>query len=207
MACVRRLAAAGGDWRSPPSIVPPAAVDAFRREVGALIDEFDAHRPWLLKEPRLCLVAHELLPLLTRPLFVHVVRDPLAVAASLAARDGFAMDEALALWERYTRDAFEASRGWPRLVVDYDALCADPLATTQALHDGLRALGLDGVHMPSAQVLHAWIDAPVRDPRTRDAEAGLSVAQRARRDAIADRSILQATPGRERPAPLHAGAA
>jgi hypothetical protein len=71
----------------------------------------------------------------------------------------------------------------------------------------VRALGLDGVHMPSAQVLHAWIDAPVRDPRTRDAEAGLSVAQRALRDAIADRSILQATPGRERPAPLHAGAA
>jgi GT2 family glycosyltransferase len=207
MACVRRLAAAGGDWRSPPSIVPPAAVDAFRREVGALIDEFDAHRPWLLKEPRLCLVAHELLPLLTRPLFVHVVRDPLAVAASLAARDGFAMDEALALWERYTRDAFEASRGWPRLVVDYDALCADPLATTQALHDGLHALGLAGVHLPSAEVLHAWIDAPVRDPHTRDLEAGLSVAQRALRDAIADRSILQAMPPQQPPASLRAGVA
>ncbi len=207
MACVRRLAAAGGDWRSPPSIDPAAAIDAFRREVGALVDEFDARRPWLFKEPRLCLLARELLPLLTRPLFVHVVRDPLAVAASLAARDGFALVEALALWERYTRDAFEASRGWPRLIVDYDALCADPHATTRALHDGLRALGLDDVHMPSAEVLHAWIDAPVRDPRARAAQAELSGAQRALRDAIADRSILQETPRRERPASLHAGAA
>jgi GT2 family glycosyltransferase/glycosyltransferase involved in cell wall biosynthesis len=207
MACVRRLAAAGGDWRSPPSIDPAAAIDAFRREVGALVDEFDARRPWLFKEPRLCLLARELLPLLTRPLFVHVVRDPLAVAASLAARDGFAPVEALALWERYTRDAFEASRGWPRLIVDYDALCADPHATTRALHDGLRALGLDDVHMPSAEVLHAWIDAPVRDPHARAAQAELSGAQRALRDAIADRSILQETPRRERPASLHAGAA
>jgi len=204
MACVRRLAAAGGDWRSPPSNAPPAAVDAFRREVGELVDEFDAHRPWLFKEPRLCLVARELLPLLTRPLFVHVVRDPLAVAASLAARDGLAPVEALALWERYTRDAFEASRGWPRIVVDYDALCADPHAAALVLHDRMRALGLDAVHMPSTEELHAWIGAPARGQGTRNAQ--LTSAQRALRDAIADRSILQAT-WRELPPSPHAGVA
>lgn len=192
MACVRRLAAARGDWRSPPAGAPPAAVDAFRREVAALIDEFDAQGTWLFKDPRLCLLARELLPLLTRPLFVHVVRDPHAVAASLAARDGFAAGEALALWERYTREAFEASRGWPRVLVDYDALCAQPQATTQALHDELHALGIDRVHMPSADVLHAWIDAPIREPHARAAE--LSPGQRALHAAIADRSILQATP-------------
>ncbi|MEO6689467.1 MAG: glycosyltransferase, partial [Dokdonella sp.] len=76
MACVRRLAAADGDWRHPPTQAPGAAIDAFRREIGALIDEFDTQRPWLIKEPRLCLVVRDVLPLLTRPLFVHVVRDP-----------------------------------------------------------------------------------------------------------------------------------
>lgn len=195
MACVRRLAAAGGDWRSPPRATPAAAIDAFRREIGALIDEFDAQRPWLIKDPRLCLLARELLPALTRPLFVHVVRDPLAVAASLAARDGIAPSEALALWERYTRDAFEASRGWPRVLVDYDALCAEPLAATRALHEQLRALGLEGVRMPTADVVREWIDAPSRQHRPPD--AALSVAQRALRDAIADRSILLATPRRD----------
>jgi len=191
MACVRRLAAAGGDWRSPPCTTPAAAIDAFRREVGALVDEFDAQRPWLIKDPRLCLLARELLPLLTRPLFVHVVRDPLAVAASLVARDGLTPTEALALWERYTRAAFAASLGWPRVVVDYDALCAEPLVATRALHDQLHALGLEGVRMPSPDAVREWIDAPSRPRRAHDAE--LSAAQHALRDAIADRSILLAT--------------
>jgi GT2 family glycosyltransferase len=192
MACVRRLAAAGGDWRDPPDAATPAAIDAFRREVGALVDEFDAQRPWLFKEPRLCLVARELLPLLTRPLFVHVVREPGAVADSLATRDGFTPAAALALWERYTRDAFEASRGWPRIVVDYDALCADPEAETRRLFDALRAAGIDGVAMPSADVLREWIEPNTQ--RVRAPGAVPTAAQRALQAAIADRSILDAAP-------------
>jgi GT2 family glycosyltransferase len=192
MACVRRLAAAGGDWRDPPGVATPGAVDAFRREVGALVDEFDAQRPWLFKEPRLCLLARELLPLLTRPLFVHVVRDPFAVADSLAARDGFTPQAALALWERYTRDAFEASRGWPRLVVDYDVLCAEPEAETRRLFDALRAAGVDGIHLPPADVVQAWIEPNAQ--RVRAAAALPTAAQRALQAAIADRSILADAP-------------
>lgn len=192
LACVRRLASAGGDWRVLPEHAPPAAIDAFRRDVGALIDEFDTQRPWLLKEPRLCLLARELLPLLTRPVFVHVVRDPLGVAASLARRDGIAHDEALALWERYTRDAFEASRGWPRIVVDYDALCADPLAASRRLHDALVARGVDGVRAADAAVVRDWVEAPAREREGGDAV--MTAAQRALRDAIGDGSILDAQP-------------
>ncbi|HEY6943047.1 glycosyltransferase [Dokdonella sp.] len=190
MACVRRLAAAGGDWRNPPDPAPAVAVDAFRREFGALVDEFDRQRPWLVKEPRLCLVARELLPLLTRPLFVHVVRDPCAVADSLAARDGFTPAEALALWERYTRDAFEASRGWPRIVVDYDALCAAPEAEARRLFDALAAAGIDGLRRPSADVVREWIE-PNPD-RARSPRATPTPAQRALHAAIVDRSILDA---------------
>ncbi|HEY0178290.1 MAG TPA: glycosyltransferase [Dokdonella sp.] len=186
MACVRRLAAAGGDWSHPPDLAPPAAIDAFRREVGALIDEFDARRPWLIKEPRLCLVAQELLPLLTRPVFVHVQRDPRAVAASLAARDGLAAADALALWERYTRAAFAASRGWPRVLVDYDALCADPPAAARRLRDELAAFGV-ALARPDDVNVRAWI-AP-EAPRAR-ADVVPTPAQAALAAAIADRSVL-----------------
>jgi GT2 family glycosyltransferase len=117
-ACLRRLEAAGGDWKRPPTVAPPAAVDAFRRDAAAVLDTLDACRPWFIKEPRLCLLVRELLPLLTRPVFVHVVRDPVEAAASLEARDGLGRDEALALWELYTRAAFAATRGWPRVFVD-----------------------------------------------------------------------------------------
>jgi GT2 family glycosyltransferase len=189
MACVRRLAAAGGDWRDPPSTAPNTAVDAFRQDVGALIDEFDRQRPWLFKEPRLCLLARELLPLLTRPLFVHVVRDPVAIADSLAARDGLAHVDALALWQRYTHDSFAASDGWSRLIVDYDALCADPIGVTRALHDELVEFGIQGLQMPSAEVVREWI-APNPTRASASTLSDLTPAQRALHAAIADRSIL-----------------
>jgi len=192
-ACLRRLADAGGDWRHPPTHAPAAAVDAFRREVGALVGEFDLQRPWLVKEPRLCLVARELLPLLTRPVFVHVVRDVDAVAASLAARDGMDPAAALALWERYTRDAFAASAGWPRVLVDYDALCAEPLRVARAVFDELQALGLEGLAWPGEAVVLDWIEPQSRTPSS--FAALMTPAQRALQQAIADRSILDAQGG------------
>ncbi|RYD16215.1 MAG: glycosyltransferase [Lysobacteraceae bacterium] len=189
MACVRRLEAAGGDWKSPPAHAVPVAVDAFRREAGGVIGQLDMQRPWLLKEPRLCLLARELLPLLTRPLFVHVVRDPRAVAASLVARDGLAPETALALWEHYTRAAFEASRGWPRVLVDYDTLLADPTGATRTLHAELVRLGVDGVALPPDEAVRAWIQP---NPRSAPPMPGIALtpAQQALQAAIADRSVL-----------------
>jgi GT2 family glycosyltransferase len=194
MACVRRLAAAGGNWREPPSAATGVVVDAFRREMGALIDEFDAHRPWLIKEPRLCLLATELLPLLTRPVFVHVVRDPIAVARSLATRDAFDPADALALWEYYTRRAFEASEGWPRVLIDYTGLLAHPEAAAERLLDDLRSLGVGGLALPDQRTLRDWIDVPADDARSQAASAPLTDAQRALQARIADRSILAQTP-------------
>lgn len=189
-ACLRRLADAGGDWKHPPTRTPAAAVDAFRREVGALVDEFDARRTWLIKEPRLCLVARELLPLLTRPLFVHVARDTQAVAASLAARDDMGGEAALALWERYTRAAFAASAGWPRVLVDYDALCAEPLRVARALLADLQALGVGGIAWPGDAAVLDWIEPSSRKPPP--FAATMTPAQRALQAAIADRSVLDA---------------
>jgi GT2 family glycosyltransferase len=192
MACVRRLAAAGGDWCNPPMQAPGVAIDAFRREVGSLIDEFDAQRPWLIKEPRLCLVVRELFPLLTRPFFVHVVRDPHEVAESLAARNGVAHSAGLALWEQYTRAAFDASRGWPRLLVDYAELLADPLQIARRLRDGLHAAGIEGIADPDPQTVREWIESP--SPRARPPAFELNDTQRVLQAAISDRSILDEQP-------------
>ena len=189
MACVRRLAAAGGDWKSPPQRAPAGAVDAFRREAGELLDVLDQHRPWLVKEPRLCLLARELLPLLTRPVFVHVVRDPHAVAASLGARDNLDRTQALALWEQYTHAAFDASRGWPRVLVDFAELVADPVAVAQRLCDELRALGVEGLLDLDPLVVREWIEpTPARGASATRVE--LDGPQQALQAMIADRSIL-----------------
>jgi hypothetical protein len=190
-ACLRRLAAAGGDWKNPPNATPAAAVDAFRREAAAVLDTLDSRRPWFVKEPRLCLLARELLPLLTRPVFVHVVRDPIEVADSLAVRDGLSRERSLALWERYTRAAFAGSRGWPRVLVDYAELIADPYAVASRLHADLVALGIDRLALPDPAAVVAWIEPEPRRQRVHSVNhAALSDSQRDLHAAIADRSIL-----------------
>jgi hypothetical protein len=156
-----------------------------------LIDEFDTQRPWLIKEPRLCLVVRDLLPLLTRPLFVHVVRDPHEVAQSLAARNGVEHAEGLALWELYTRAAFDASRGWPRVLIDYAELIADPFNVARQLHDALRGAGVVDIADPEAHIVRDWVDSTPRSARAPVLE--LNPSQRSLQASIADRSILDDT--------------
>ena len=189
-ACLRRLESAGGDWKRPPSTAPGAAVDAFRSDVAELLQTLEPQRPWLIKEPRLCLLARELLPLLTRPVFVHVVREPLAVAASLAVRDGLDRARALALWEHYTRAAFAASRGWPRVLVDYAELTADPLGGARRLLAALDALGVEGLREPADAVVQDWLRPPPSHARASVECGALDPAQQTLWNAIADRSIL-----------------
>jgi GT2 family glycosyltransferase len=200
-ACLRRLAAAGGDWKRPPPDAPAAAIDAFRRAAAGVLDTLDARRPWFIKEPRLCLVARELLPLLTRPAFVHVVRDPIEVADSLAARDRLDRTQALALWETYTRAAFAASRGWPRVLVDYAELVADPVGTTARLHASLAALGIERLSVPDDTTVTAWIEPALHRQRSGPGRDDLlTEAQRELVAAIADRRILDPDFPVERPA-------
>ncbi len=188
-ACLRRLAAAGGDWQRLPTTAPAAAIDAFRGEVTPILDALEARRPWLVKEPRLCLLARELLPLLTRPVFVHVVRDPHEVADSLAARNGIERTSALGLWETYTRAAFAASRGERRVLVDYADLLADPVALANRLHAELCAFGIEGLSAPDPATVREWAVPPTRRARS-DAQGELDPAQRALWAALKDRSVL-----------------
>ncbi|MEP6881221.1 MAG: glycosyltransferase [Dokdonella sp.] len=188
MACLRRLQAAGGDWKTPPDHAPAHAVDAFRREAADVLETLEPRRPWFIKEPRLCLLVRELLPLLTRPLFVHVVRDPREVAASLQRRDDLTIEQALALWETYTKEAFTASAGWDRILVDYNALVDDPLKTTHAFFDALERAGIQGLARPAPELIAAWIEPA--GIKTATETISLSVSQQGLFDAIKDGSIL-----------------
>jgi GT2 family glycosyltransferase len=189
MACLRRLEAAGGDWKAPPEMANAEATDAFRREVAEVLESLEPRRPWFIKEPRLCLLVRELLPLLTRPLFIHVVRDPREVAASLHRRDGMSLEQSLALWERYTREAFAGSAGWRRVIVDYNALIEDPVANTEALFSALEGAGIEGLQLPDAQAICEWIEPAAASVAHN--EISLTPSQAKLLEAIHDRSILQ----------------
>jgi hypothetical protein len=89
---------------------------------------------------------------------VLIYRDPLAVARSLAARDGFALARGVALWERYNRAALAASEHMPRLVVSHRDLLAAPAVTVQRIVAGLTAAGVVGLVVPPTDTIDAQVE-------------------------------------------------
>jgi hypothetical protein len=155
------LQGSGCDWNRVSKFdldaVPAPILQEFNKRASRLILEMDAHRPWMLKEPRLCL----LLPLWRRwielPIGIHVYRNPVEVASSLYKRNSIPMDAGLALWERYVRSSLEASSDMPRIVVSHRQLVQQPaVALAQLLRD-LEGMGVPGLRMPSEREYEAFI--------------------------------------------------
>jgi hypothetical protein len=117
----RLLRAAGGRWSAPPQ-----AVTTVGDAAGLLAEVFGDQR-WVWKDPRLCLLLAPWREVIDpEPTAVVVLRHPGAIAASLARRNEFATPYSLALWERYLRELWTGLGGLRTLVLDYDALLADP---------------------------------------------------------------------------------
>lgn len=127
----RILASAGTKWDDWLEIDPgwfqsPKAAE-FREESLVLVrEEFGSSRLFVLKDPRICRLVPFWLAVLeeagVRPLIASPVRNPLEVAASLGARNGFEAGFGQLLWLRHVLDAEFASRGMPRFFTSYDRL-------------------------------------------------------------------------------------
>jgi glycosyltransferase involved in cell wall biosynthesis len=159
--CDGLLHDSGFDWwrvsRFSIDAIPGEVREHGVAELRRIVSELDAHRPWVLKEPRLCLLFPLLRPLLEAPLCVHVTREPLEVAGSVHDRNGFPVQVGLALWEIYTVRALEASAGLPRMVVRYEDLIAEPDRTVGRLLEELAELGVEGLHVPSQAEIAAFL--------------------------------------------------
>lgn len=170
------LAAVGARWQA----FPEGALDGLdaghrshlegrSREIVAALDE---HGSWVIKDPRLCLLFPLWRRALTRPFVVLVHRSPLAVAESLAARDGVPLLYGIALWELYTRQALAATAGLPRALVSYHRLLAAPEAAMAELGAALveRAGLAPGVlELPRGQALRAAF-SPTLEHHAQDPE-------------------------------------
>jgi hypothetical protein len=126
-------------WENAPRF------DEARREAAAWFTSTSSGRALVLKDPRLCLT----LPLWRTALparlgAVLVLRDPLEVARSLQARDHIPVMLGLAMWDRYLRTAAAGLAGLPTLVVEYDAMLANPVKATEAMSEFLeQQLGVE----------------------------------------------------------------
>ena len=143
----RLLAEIGARWNYVPDIDGAAvfshALAGHAAEARSTFLRLHPTPTWAWKDPRLCV----LLPfwravLACDPPVVLVLRHPLEISSSLAARDGLGQTHALRLWEQNLRYALLGCAGAPVFVVHYPALLADPLHVCDSLSSFIHALGI-----------------------------------------------------------------
>ena len=108
-------------WQEDPEVEP------HRERIRRIVKEtFGGHDDFGWKDPRTCL----LLPLWKQILqaegisvhYVVVLRNPLDVASSLVARDGFEVADGLGLWYHYNLQILTETAGEARTAVRYEDL-------------------------------------------------------------------------------------
>jgi hypothetical protein len=122
----RVLHALGTSWDGWTAVESARATPFADELTGVISAEFGAAAIFVVKDPRMCRLVPLWLSTLDTsgitPGAVLMVRDPVEVARSLAARDGMPATYALLLWLRHMLDAEYATRTVPRAVVSYEGL-------------------------------------------------------------------------------------
>jgi len=139
------------------SALSDATLDEFRSRASNIVLEMDAHRPWFLKEPRLCLLLELWKEHLEVPVCIHIYRNPLEVAQSLLERNGIPIHTGISLWEKYNQSALKASRGLPRLVVSHNSLMNTPEIEVQHIYEKLLGFDVDRIRMPSNREISSFV--------------------------------------------------
>ena len=134
---LRRL---GGTWDGPPDPEPgwESSAELPSAEQGdpaaAASYAFPDSGPVVWKDPRVCLLLPHWLAHLPKPVAaVFVWRAPLSVARSLRVRDGMALADGVALWERYNRSGLDGLTGVETFVTSYESMIEDPPGQLGAL--------------------------------------------------------------------------
>ncbi len=162
------LHSAGCDWHRvsefEPGRLPEAALAEFRARAARLVLELDGHRPWAIKDPRMCLLLPMWAPFLESPVCVHVIRHPAEVASSLQRRNRMPLPAGLALWQVHLASALEHAQTLPATTVFHQQIMQDGHAATATLLRDLEALGVRGLRQPSKNEISAFIsDALYRE--------------------------------------------
>lgn len=156
------LEKAGATW-SDISAFDNARITAddevlINQKIQNTIIKLDAHRPWFIKDPRLCLTLRWWLTHLETPVFIFAYRHPLESAESLEKRNGFSKEYGLKLWEIYSLEMLNGMKGRKYLIVDYEDIINKPLDTIKNLHNKLSETNGYSLRLPIEKEIVSFID-------------------------------------------------
>ena len=184
--CDHLLLSAGATWWNIANFnlesIPHAVLAEQRRHFKEAISVLDEHVVWIIKEPRLCLLFPVLRDYVKNPICIYIYRNPLEVARSLQARNGFSIASGLALWEAYNLHALSASKGLPCIPIFHEALMLHPVETLNALVEKLDDFAVGHpVKLPDRSLIEQFIDPGLYHKRATndETEEYLLTSQRA----------------------------
>ena len=164
-------------WAGPKGAFPYPAQWWRRADIAPLKNELKAivtaecsaaQRLWGFKDPRTA----RLLPLWKdicteleiAPRYLLALRDPRAVSASIARRDGISTSRAELLWLLHMIEVLQQTRGELRMVVDYDRWFSDFDSQAEAL---LQALEIEPARRAETiSAMHAAVATDLRHQRS-----------------------------------------
>lgn len=182
---LRRL---GGNWAGPPALRPgwegmSRGIRRLAARGRAALARAGEDRPWIFKDPRLCVTLPFWIRLRLAPAVIAVHRHPAEVAKSLARRSNLGGEISLALWERHTSDLLANCRGLPVLVSRFEALLDDPGSWVDRARTFLADTGRPLRPAPDMAAIYAFLD-PARRHHRITTSAGLTADQQRLRDRI-----------------------
>lgn len=131
--------------------------DDFFKMAKKIVNGIDAHRPWMIKDPRNCITFSLWRSLLELPVCVQVFRNPYEVALSLKRRNSFPIAFSLALWEKYQLASIASGKGLPNIIIDYNELIADPVKVVNKFFEDLTAHQVTGIRKPGEEEILSFI--------------------------------------------------
>lgn len=161
------LASTGHSWWYPPPDggrydATTASLAAFAVSARSAFDLVHPAAPWVWKDPRTSLLVPFWRRVLGPVAGVLVYRHPLDVASSLQRRNAMSRRFAVALWERYNRLILRHCLGMSMLVVSYDDLVTDVVASIELLRAYLRRLDLADDRAPDRTTADSFVDRSLR---------------------------------------------
>ncbi len=151
------IRASGADWDTVSDFADIQEREKFESRIRDILSDLDAHRPWMISDPGLCLLFPVWRKFLEVPVCIHVIGSPITPARSLNIDGKPPITLGIALWEKYNLAAFTASAGLPRTAVSEQALMTDPVKTVAALYESLCMSGVRGLRLPGEQEISAII--------------------------------------------------
>jgi hypothetical protein len=160
------LKTSGGSWHELPEKV--LWYDEQRKKRDQILLDYEKKSLWGFKDPRLLFTIDGWLEKISDVQFIGTFRNPLLVAESLRKRNGFTLNKAVALWERYNEQLLLQHERFGFPIVSFDH--AEPVyrRSLDKLFDALTALGLplkkNETSFFAEELRHTEVDSSVELP-------------------------------------------